>query len=95
MVYEDDCRGDRAADQCQLAAGKNLTIPADLSPILDRLGLTSEAWLKLTSRFGRLFRRVAGKNESLPRVTPHRFQGGHAAFLGPTLNPCSLTGPAS
>ena len=40
-------------------------IPADLAPIMERVGLSGELWCDLVKRFGKIFKRVAGKPESL------------------------------
>ncbi len=44
----------------QLRVDKRGAIPADLAPILQRLGLDAANWCDLVLRFGRLFKRVAG-----------------------------------
>ena len=44
---------------------KRGAIPADLAPILERLSVTHDGWLKLVTEFGRLFRRSAGTPASL------------------------------
>ena len=44
----------------QLHQGKRGTIPAELAPILERLGLDTRGWCDLVQRFGKLFKRVAG-----------------------------------
>lgn len=51
----------------QLRAGKRGSIPDDLPPILERLHVTGAAWLDLMTRFSRLFRRAAGRPDSLRR----------------------------
>ena len=40
-------------------------IPADFAPIRERVGLSGELWCDLVKRFGRIFKRIAGKPESL------------------------------
>ena len=71
----------------QHAAGKRGAIPADLAPILTRLGIETSGWLRLTQDFGRLFRRVAGGCPALERErsrrTGQRFRLGQARLLGP------------
>jgi hypothetical protein len=42
-------------------------IPADLAPIMERVGLSGELWCDLVKRFGKFFNRVAVKPESLAR----------------------------
>jgi len=46
---------------------KQGVIPVDLPPILQRLEISGGAWLDLMTRFHRLFRRAAGRPESLRR----------------------------
>lgn len=70
----------------QIAAGKRGAIPADLKPILVRLGIDPSGWLNLALDFGRLFQRVAGGRSALDRHrhrrTGHRFRCRHARLLG-------------
>jgi len=47
-------------------------IPSQLPPILNRLGLTEEGWVELTSEFRRLFRLAAGRPSSLSREADRR-----------------------
>ena len=74
----------------QVVAGKRGSIPAHLAPILQRLGLDDESWLELAAGFGKLFHRVAGRVQSLPRVTPsglpRRFRARHASLLEPPIS---------
>ena len=49
----------------ELRAGARGTIPARLSPILQRLGLNGDCWLETVSNFGRWFKRAAGGRISL------------------------------
>ena len=66
----------------QLAANKAGTIPPDLEPILDRLGIAGGNWLRLVGNFGRLFYRVAGAPATL--ATQHftvNFRHGHTELL--------------
>jgi hypothetical protein len=49
------------------APGKRCTIPSDAPPILQRLGIEQHNWLELTSNFGRLFTRIAGRPSSIAR----------------------------
>lgn len=70
----------------QIASGKRSSIPAELSPILSRLGIESSGWLELASNFGRLYHRVAGGCSAVRRErtrrTRRRFQCRHARLLG-------------
>jgi hypothetical protein len=45
--------------------GKRRAAPAELAPILKRLHVTDEGWLRLVADFSRLFRRRAGTPTSL------------------------------
>jgi REP element-mobilizing transposase RayT len=63
----------------QIRKKKRGSIPSDLAPILERLGLVSDGWVTMVTEFGRLFRGDAGKptslrdsaaNESTPSPTP-------------------------
>ena len=49
----------------QVAAGKSGSIPEHLAPILIRLGIDTEQWFSLCTRFGQLFYRVAGSRAAL------------------------------
>jgi REP element-mobilizing transposase RayT len=70
----------------QLVAGKRGSIPAQLSPILSRLGIEAPSWLELASNFGRLYHRVAGGCSAVHRErtrhTARPFRCGHARLLG-------------
>ncbi len=63
-------------------------IPADLKPIITRLGLQPTAWIKVTMAFGSLFYRVAGSSQTLateaqrkPGRHWYRAPGGHLLAL--------------
>ena len=56
----------------QMRADKRGTIPAELTPILERLHLSSESWLKLVHDFRRKFRRAAGTPASLLKEAQKR-----------------------
>jgi REP element-mobilizing transposase RayT len=56
----------------QLRHDKRGAIPADLAPILERLHVSGEGWLQLMGRFSRLFRRVAGRPQSMRREREQR-----------------------
>ena len=49
----------------QVAGGRTGSIPEHLAPILVRLGIDTEHWITLSTRFGELFRRVAGSRPTL------------------------------
>lgn len=65
------------------------SIPPDVPPLLTRVGIATDDWLPLVTRFGRLFHRVAGgphalihpahRDESPQR---QRFRPGRAELLG-------------
>jgi hypothetical protein len=58
-------------------------MPKDLPLLLVRVGIASEDWLALVSRFGRLFQRVAGAPHTLARLqTARPFRPGQATLLG-------------
>ena len=57
----------------QLRADKRGAIPQDLAPILERLHIGGEeGWLRLMGRFSRLFRRAAGRPQSMQRERDQR-----------------------
>src|SRR5690606_37754150 len=69
----------------QMAPGKRGAIPAELAPILDRLDIATDDWLKLAGNFGRLFHRVAGRPASVAWQRTRRggrFRPGRARLLG-------------
>jgi hypothetical protein len=69
----------------ELRAGSRGTIPGQLSPILDRLGLNGDCWLETVRHFGRWFKRAAGGRDSLAaaamRCGRRWFQGQRAAKM--------------
>lgn len=58
----------------QLHSGKRGTIPAELAPILERLGLDALGWCDLVQKFGKLFKRAAGNANSLSSEAGRRGQ---------------------
>ena len=64
----------------QLRSDKRGSIPSQLAPILERLGIDSRGWCDLVSKFGRLFKRAAGSPESLSREAARR---GNSWMQGP------------
>jgi REP element-mobilizing transposase RayT len=56
----------------QLRADKRGAIPADLAPILERLQVSDEGWLQLMGQFSRMFRRAAGRPQSLQQEREQR-----------------------
>ncbi len=59
----------------QLRRDKRGAIPSHLAPILVRLGVDSEGWCDLVKKFGKLFKRAAGKADSLAREATRRGVG--------------------
>jgi hypothetical protein len=59
----------------QLRSGKRGTIPSELAPILERLGLDTVGWCDLVQKFGKLFKRAAGTAASLATEAARRGQG--------------------
>lgn len=45
--------------------GNWVSIPRDLAPIFERLGIRDEHWLETVRHFGHWFKRAAGKGVSL------------------------------
>ncbi|MCY2980919.1 MAG: hypothetical protein NTU79_19815 [Planctomycetota bacterium] len=58
-------------------------IPADLAPIMERVGLSGELWCDLVKRFGKIFKRVAGKPESLAQKAILRGRTGYRTGSSP------------
>lgn len=58
----------------QLRSGKQRTIPSELAPILERLGLDPVGWCDLVQKFGKLFKRAAGNADSLASEAARRGQ---------------------
>ena len=56
----------------QLHANKRGVIPSQLLPILDRLGIDSTSWCDLVKNFGKLFKRAAGRLDSLATEAARR-----------------------
>ena len=58
----------------QLRRGKRGRVPSELEPILKRIGLSSDLWCDVVSRFGRIFQRAAGSPSSLVEAAQSRNQ---------------------
>jgi len=56
----------------QLRRKKRGSIPDDLAPILERLGINGDCWCDLVQKFGKLFKRAAGNSESIAKETAKR-----------------------
>jgi hypothetical protein len=58
----------------QIRSGKKGRIPKEAAPILERIGYSSELWVDVVKRFGKIFSRAAGRPESLAREAIKRGQ---------------------
>jgi len=58
-------------------------IPAELAPIMKRIGLSGELWCDVVSRFGKIFKRVAGTPESLAQEAILRGRSGFRTGSSP------------
>ena len=58
----------------QTRQGKQGTIPSELSPLLARIGVSSETWVETVLNFGRWFHRAAGSMQSLADEANRRGQ---------------------
>ena len=67
----------------ELRSDKRGTIPGQLSPILERLGVSSVGWVETVRHFGRWFKRAVGRHDSLTAIALRSgrrwFQGQRAA----------------
>ena len=52
-------------------------IPSELTPILERIGLSGEVWCDVVKRFGKIFKRVAGVPETLAREAIKKGRSGY------------------
>ena len=58
-------------------------IPAELAPIMERIGLSGELWCDVVKRFGKIFKRVAGTPESLAQEAFLRGRSGFRTGSSP------------
>lgn len=69
----------------QFRATARGTIPAQLAPILERLGVKGEVWLETVQHFGTRFRRAVGRHQSLAALAARSgqswFHGQRAAAI--------------
>ena len=72
----------------QLRNDKRGSIPSQLAPILQRLGLDAPEWCDLVKEFGRTFKRVAGTSEHLAEEANRRGQ----RWLQSPGNPLTVAG---
>ena len=63
----------------QIKYGHKGAIPDHLAPIMDRLQIDSSRWLNTVSAYGSLFRRVAGRLDSMLKAAQSTGRGGFAA----------------
>ncbi len=56
----------------EIRAEKRGSIPEDLAPLFERLGIHGEVWVDLVANFGRWFRTAVGRVESLARESARR-----------------------
>ena len=64
----------------EIRADKRGALPDGIAPILERLSVTREGWLRLVTEFSRLFRRSAGTPTSLTNDAEHRGQKRRAGI---------------
>jgi hypothetical protein len=57
-----------------IRADKRGSIPKNLAPILSRIGIDTDRWCKVVTRFGKLFKRAAGSTEHLAEEAKRRGQ---------------------
>jgi hypothetical protein len=69
----------------QLRSASKGVIPAELAPILERLGINGDGWVETVRRFGGWFKTAAGRGDSLRELAARRgrawLQGQSAAVL--------------
>ena len=70
----------------QVAQGKSGKVPDHLAPILIRLGIDTEHWTTLSSRFGELFFSVAGSPPTLAAAAARKGHRWYQAPGGPLLS---------
>jgi hypothetical protein len=69
----------------QIKSGRKGRIPIDAAPILERIGYSSELWVDIVKRFGKIFSRAAGKPESLAQEAIKRGQVRLTTHSSPLL----------
>lgn len=69
----------------QIVGGRKGRIPNRCKPILERIGVSREIWCELVENFGRLFKRVAGRSESLQQSASETGGPHHRSRGGPDL----------
>ena len=63
-------------------AGKRGTIPDQIAPILERLGVIGEGWVETVRQFGRRFMTAAGRRESLAALAVRRGKASDLLICG-------------
>ena len=63
----------------ELRSDKRGTIPGQLSPILERLGVSSVGWVETVRHFGRWFKRAVGRHDSMAAIA---MRSGRCWFQG-------------
>jgi len=58
-------------------------IPAELAPIMERIGLSGELTCDVVKRFGKIFKRVAGTPETLAQEATLRGRSGFRTGSSP------------
>jgi len=58
----------------QILAGSSGSIPKHLAPILSRIGLDSSSWCDVVKKFGKLFKRAVGSQQSMTDEARRRNQ---------------------
>ena len=72
----------------QIRTGSSGSIPKHLAPILSRIGLDSSSWCDVVKKFGKIFKRAAGSQQSMTDEARRRNQS-HMHAPG-----CALFGSA-
>jgi len=71
--FQDRYRATRLVDEASsLACAAYVDTPANVLPVLKRLGLDGASWCELVSDFGKLFCTVAGRPEQVDTLRSHR-----------------------
>jgi hypothetical protein len=72
----------------QVVGNKSGSIPESLAPILIRLGIDTDQWLDLSTRFGQLFFRIAGSRQA---VADEARQNGRRWYQAPGRDLLTVT----
>ena len=63
--------------------GKRGRIPSELEPIMKRIGMSSDLWCDVVSRFSKIFQRAAGRPSSLSQAAQAKGQRWYQAHGSP------------